>query len=97
MSLISCPKCLYHEHSYKAPLGKVVRNPYADLTRAVYDDCNACEGSGYVPDLIIEAIRNTFPRSAQQCITGLRWSGDHWSFNIHGMYVGVERDGYVHS
>lgn len=27
----------------------------------------------------------------------LRWSGDHYSFNFAGMYVGVELDGYMHT
>lgn len=27
----------------------------------------------------------------------LRWSGDHYSFNFAGIYVGIELDGYMHT
>ena len=47
---LRCPRCLYWEQFYQAPLCKEVRNPYAsaELGR-VYDDCRACSGTGYVP------------------------------------------------
>ncbi len=94
---IRCPKCIFHCNSYNAPLGKVVRNPYAGLDNAMHDDCDACNGTGYVPGLIIDAIANAFPKSVNEILTNLRWSGDHYSFIVHGMYVGCELDGYVHS
>jgi hypothetical protein len=98
MTTIRCPRCLYHEQSYKTPLGKIVRNPHADLTKAVHDDCIACDGSGYIPELILDAVRSAFPKSADEIIPTIRWSMDHWSFILGGgLYVGIERDGYVHS
>lgn len=33
----------------------------------------------------------------QRYLRELRWSGDHYSFNFAGMYVGVELDGYMHT
>jgi hypothetical protein len=46
---------------------------------------------------VIESIKNAFPRSSSEILKSLRWSTDHWSFIIHGMYVGVELDGHIHS
>ncbi len=76
-----CPTC--------AATGKV--------SKAVYDDCKACDGSGFVPDVVVNAIRNAFPNNADDILKELRWSMDHFSFTRWGMYVGVECDGYIHS
>ena len=97
MNAIRCPRCLIHEQSYKAPLGQCIRNPYADLTKAVYDPCIACEGTGYVSTLVVESICNAFPKDPESILASLRWSGDHFSFIRWGMYIGVELDGYIHS
>jgi len=100
MNAIRCPKCIYNEQTYKAPLGKVVRNPGAVLLngRSVVDDCNACNGSGYIPAVVLDSIRKSFPKEAEDIIKSLRWSGDHYSFLRWDMYVGVEvKDGYIHT
>jgi hypothetical protein len=99
MSARRCPKCIIHERLYNAPLGKVVRNPYANIANAVHDDCDACNGTGYIPMIIIEAIENFASTSerADEYISQLRWSYDHFSFTAHGIYIGIEKDGYMHS
>ena len=98
-----CPRCLQDERSFQAPPGKVVRNPYS-ITKGlgpttVYDECPACEGSGEIPAKVVEAVVNyaRTPEKAKEYISNLRWSSDHFSFAAHGTYVGVERDGYLHS
>jgi len=100
MNAKRCPKCIVHERLYNAPLGKIVRNPYANLSNAIYDNCDACNGTGYIPAVVIDAIINfaRTPERAEEYISGLRWSYDHFSFVAHGMYVGVEvADGYLHT
>lgn len=95
---IRCPKCPYHEQAYQAPLGKILRNPHANTGKIVWDDCNACNGTGYIPLVVLDSIRNSFPKSYEKIVKDLRWSMDHYSFVIHGMYVGVEvSDGYIHT
>ena len=94
---IRCPKCISHERMYRAPLGKTVRNPYAASGNFMYDECDACNGTGYLPLLIIASIEKSFPNNAAEILGKLRWSGDHFSFDWHGIYVGVEVDGYCHS
>jgi hypothetical protein len=99
MQAIRCPKCVTHEKLYNTPLGKIVRNPYADLTLAVHDTCNACDGTGYVPTAVVDSIVR-FARDetrAAAYLSALRWSMDHFSFDACGMYVGVETDGYLHT
>lgn len=100
MQNIRCPKCAYHYDNYHCPLGKIVRNPYAAKGSVpVHDNCNACEGTGYIPGKVIDSIIR-FSRDsgrAQEYISGLRWSGDHYSFMVGSMYVGVEVDGYLHT
>ena len=98
MNAIRCPRCIFHEQSYNAPLGKCVRNPYAALDKAVHDDCIACNGTGYVPTVVVESICKSFPNDAESIVKDLRWSMDHFSFVRWGMYIGVEvKDGYIHS
>ena len=36
-------------------------------------------------------------RRFERIMRELRWSGDHYSFDFAGMYVGVELDGYMHT
>jgi hypothetical protein len=99
---LRCPRCTYWEQFYQAPLGKEVRNPYAspELGR-VYDDCRACSGTGYVPSVVLDSIKNSLPKQYDEIMADpnkLRWSGDHFSLHCGGMYVGVEvDDGYLHT
>jgi hypothetical protein len=92
-----CPRCLNEEQAFNAPLGKVIRNPYAKQGSPVWDDCKACQGTGYVSTIVVNAIVQAFPDKAEKILSELRWSMDHFSFNLHGMYVGIELDGYIHS
>lgn len=119
MNSIQCPKCSYHQTTFQAPKGKVVRNPYAakftiekkmrdgvllDVqvpTVPVYDDCNACDGTGNIPQAVVDSVtrfgERTSPEKAQEYLSNLRWSSDHYSFMVGSMYVGVETDGYLHT
>jgi hypothetical protein len=96
---VDCPKCKYYKDYYQAPQGKIIRNPYAIANGVVYDDCNACNGTGFIPHVILDAITNfaSTDEKAKQYIADLRWSMDHFSFQCGGMYVGIELDGYMHS
>lgn len=108
MKVIQCPKCHYDASNYQAPKGKVIRNPYADLSKAIFDDCNACGGTGHVPEAVVMSIVNfamggpvqsaaSLNSKVDVYLASLRWSIDHFSFYVHGMYVGVEVDGYLHT
>lgn len=101
MNPIQCPKCSYHQTTFQAPKGKVVRNPEAIRFGAVYDDCNACNGTGNIPEAVVASVvrfgERTSPEKAQEYLSQLRWSSDHYSFMCGGMYVGVETDGYLHT
>ena len=52
-----------------------------------------------IPDAVLEAIRNAFPKSADVVLATMRWSSLDGCYlaEIHGMTVGIELDGYVHS
>lgn len=50
-----------------------------------------------IPDVVSQSIQQAFSKQANDILKELRWSGDHFSFNRWGMYVGVELDGYIHS
>jgi hypothetical protein len=97
MKTIHCSRCKYYADYYNAPKGKVIRNPEALAYGCTYDDCNACEGTGELPSKIHDSIKLAFPNIYDNIISQVRWSGDHWSFSLHGMYVGIETDGYIHS
>ena len=90
-----CPKC-----KSSARTGHVIRNPYAQTGNPVYDKCPACDGAGFIPEAVVSSIKNfaQSPARADEIIKSLRWSTDHFSFlYLSGIYVGVERDGYMHS
>jgi hypothetical protein len=103
METPKCPKCSYYAETYKTPIGKIVSNPAAYNHPAnqgkemVCDDCNACYGKGFVPDIVCSEIRRCFPNDAESILKDLRWSMDHFSFSRWGMYIGIEMDGYIHS
>jgi hypothetical protein len=59
--------------------------------------CPACQGSGAVPGVILASVARSFPRDAAAIVESLRWSSDHWGFSRLGMYVGIERDGHIHT
>ena len=67
----------------------------------MYDDCNACEGKGVIPQVVLDSVtafgeRHSRER-AQEYIAALRWCGDHYSFMCGGLYVGIEVDGHLHT
>jgi hypothetical protein len=93
---INCPRCQYYADYYQAPKGKVIRTHAAGGRE---DDCSACEGKGVIPPQVIKSIERfaRTPERAQEILSQLRWSGDHFSFMAGNMYVGVEVDGYLHT
>ena len=52
-----------------------------------------------VPKEVTEAIKNAFPKDAEEILGSLRYhSLDRmYSFLRWGMFVGVELDGYIHT
>jgi hypothetical protein len=50
-----------------------------------------------IPDVVSASIKQAFSSQADEILKQLSWSGDHFSFNRWGMYVGVECDGYIHT
>jgi hypothetical protein len=54
---------------------------------------------GVAPYAVVEAIQSAFPMHADEILASLRYHpGDgFWSFTRWGMFVGVERDGHVHT
>lgn len=53
-----------------------------------------------VPKEVTEAIRNAFPKDAEEILGSLRYHGGidkMYSFVRWGMFVGVELDGYIHT
>jgi hypothetical protein len=59
------------------------------------------EGAGSMdyelPQKAAEAVVKAWPDQADSILQGIRFAGDHYSFNRWGMYVGVEADGYIHT
>lgn len=51
-----------------------------------------------IPTVVVEAIRNAF-KDADAILAELRWDALNgcFYFSRWGMYVGVERDGYIHT
>lgn len=51
------------------------------------------------PDIVLEAIKKAFPTHADDIIKELKYDSlcDFWHFNRWGTFIGVERDGYIHS
>lgn len=50
-----------------------------------------------IPAVVRDAIHKAFPKDALEILRELRWNRDHFYFRRWGMYVGVERDGYIHT
>lgn len=92
MDQFHCPRCKYYSECHKMSLGKELN------MRGECVDCHACSGTGYIPSVVMESIRNSFPDKADKILSELKWGGDHFYFNLHDMYIGVEvKDGYIHS
>lgn len=59
-----------------------------------------CGDESHAPPAVLDAIADAFPARVQSILADLRRHGsfdDFWSFQFAGMFVGVERDGYIHS
>ncbi len=61
-----------------------------------------------VPDAVIDSIAKSCgmehypddqckPLEFERRLRELKWSMDHYFFETHDMYVGVELDGYMHT
>jgi len=44
-----------------------------------------------------DECQNPDTSKAWHTLREMRWMGDHYAFNLVGMYVGVELDGYMHT
>lgn len=49
------------------------------------------------PMAVVKAMRAKHGKDADKFLAELRWNRDHWFYNHHNMYVGVEPDGYIHT
>ena len=58
-----------------------------------------CGEDSHAPPAVLDAIRVCFPANEQEILRELRYhyGEDMFSFNRWGMFVGVERDGYIHT
>ncbi len=48
---------------------------------------------------VYEAVKNAFPMNYEQVYAEMQWSPLHgcWTVVVHGIFVGIEVDGYIHS
>jgi len=99
-----CPRCEFDHDFHKAPLGKVRNQRYNEpLATAAFGsvekwiDCKACNGTGFIPDAVIEGIKRSFPNVTEMTLSTLKWDMDHFYFIRLGLYCGVELDGHCHS
>ncbi len=55
--------------------------------------------AGMVPYVVIESIRKRHPGEAESILTRLSYHslGGYWGFEWAGMFVGIEKDGYMHT
>lgn len=51
------------------------------------------------PPAVLSAIRESCFKDPEAIIASLRYHAldDFWSFERHGQFVGIERDGYLHT
>jgi hypothetical protein len=93
----ACPHCVYGELEYSKTPGKL-------QTHGIVQDCPACDGTGQIPDAIIEGLK----RYCQQhnivldvLVADLKNRTDHFYFWRNNMYHGVEfagsNRGYIHT
>lgn len=56
-------------------------------------------GQKEVPAVVIESIKQSFPKNAAEILGLLEWDSINrcFYFNMWGMCVGVETDGYIHT
>lgn len=50
-----------------------------------------------LPPAVIKAMRRKHGAEANLYIRELKPYGSYWGYEIHGMFLGVEPDGYIHS
>jgi hypothetical protein len=50
-------------------------------------------------ETVVNAIREAFPKSCDEILANMKYypGDDFWGFSIHGIFVGVEQSGYIHS
>jgi hypothetical protein len=103
MSKYHCPRCEFDRSSLGAPLGKIVRRVAwteedgTSIESKQYEDCKACNGTGFIPDAVIAGIQKTFPNVTEMALSTLKWDMDHYYFIRFDCYIGVELDGHCHS
>ena len=52
-----------------------------------------------ITDVVIKAVREAFPKDAISILHDVKWDGLNgcYFFERWGMYVGIEKDGYIHT
>lgn len=52
-----------------------------------------------ITDVVIKAVKEAFPDQAIDILKDVKWDGLNgcYFFERWGMYVGIEKDGYIHS
>lgn len=85
----------------EAELSKLIAEAHEERTVrnliASYEGKKTDENSPPLSAEIVRKICESFPTDRVGILNTLKWSYDHWYFYYVGMYVGVEKDGYIHS
>jgi hypothetical protein len=99
-----CLHCDY-DHIYSGVVrGKIQTNRSDGRSNPIYKDCPACDGAGYISDVIMDSLNRYCKQhtvSIDELMGLLKNSSDHFCFWINGMYHGVEftgtNRGYIHT
>lgn len=98
-----CPRCEYDRDCNAAPLGKVLNSRWIiNIINAINEldpkwiDCKACNGTGFIPAVVIAGIKKSFPNVTEIALSTLKWDMDHFYFIRLGIYTGVELSGECH-
>jgi hypothetical protein len=93
------PICLEHAQR-KSRWWKLLPLPGVELS-----DCHLMvqrDHHGFpkvVTDVVIESVKKSFPDQAREILETVKWDGLNgcYFFERWGMYVGIEKDGYIHT
>lgn len=73
--------------------------PVCGACRTLYTGVGRRSTQPRVPKEICQRIIDSFPTQYEALLKAMQWSfiDGCWYFKVHGMTVGVEIDGYIHS
>lgn len=94
----SIPFLICAEHAKKKPAFWKV-NPLPNQNKEEWDWQVSYDDWYFqiIPDAVTASIKEHYPNLFDDIIKRLMWKGDHFSFTLDGIYIGVEKDGYIHS